>query len=379
MIKLLQYIFFVLFCSLTIQCKKNEATRTFAPQRNNVLTDATAFTLNEYENYSVIKVTTPWPNAQKPFTYVLTKSNKNIPDSLKQYLQIPVPLKNLVVTSTTNIPFLEILGVENKLVGFPHTDYISSDKTRKLIDSGRIKNLGENEKINIEQLISLAPNALVAFGVDGNNPTLNTIEKAGIPVLIQADWMEQTPLGKAEWIKFFGALVGKEKEAKNYFDQVKKNYLNALEIVKTIQQKPTILYGTMYQDQWYIPKGDSWKSTYIQDAGGNYLWKDVKGTGSIPLSFEQVFEKGQNALIWIATGDITNWNEFGKSNIHYSQFKAYQNKKVYTFEGKKGKKGGTLFFEFSPSQPDKVLKDYIKIIHPELLPNYPFTFVTPIQ
>nr|WP_305069590.1 hypothetical protein [Flavobacterium covae] len=105
MIKLLQYIFFVLFCSLTIQCKKNEATRTFAPQRNNALTDATAFTLHEYENYSVIKVTTPWPNAQKPFTYVLTKSNKNIPDSLKQYLQIPVPLKNLVVTSTTNIPF----------------------------------------------------------------------------------------------------------------------------------------------------------------------------------------------------------------------------------------------------------------------------------
>lgn len=379
MLKLFRYFSFIIILLLTIQCKKNESKNLASSESKNSITDASGLAIYEYPDYTVVKVVTPWPNAQKPFTYILTKNQKAVPDSLKQYTQIAVPLKNVVVTSTTNIPFLEILGVENKLIGFPHTDYISSEKTRRLIESGKIKNLGENEKINLEQVIDIAPSALVTFGVDGNNPTLNAIEKTGIPVLIQADWMEQTPLGKAEWIKFFGALFGKEKEAKTYYEQVKKNYNEGLEIVKNAKETPTVLYGTMYQDQWYMARGESWISNFITDAKGNYLWKNLKGSGSEPLTFEQVFEKGQNAAIWIATGSITNWAEFGKSNTHYPQFKAYKEKKVYTFEGKKGATGGILFFELSPSQPDKILKDYIKIIHPELLPNYHLTFATPIQ
>ncbi|RVU91956.1 ABC transporter substrate-binding protein [Flavobacterium columnare] len=379
MIKFFQYTIFVFIFLMTIQCKKNNHQPAIKNQTNNSITDAKAFCLYEYKDYSILRVTTPWPDAQKSFTYILKKNNKNIPDSLKQYTQINVPIKSLVVTSTTNIPFLEILGAESKLIGFPHTDYISSHKTRQLIELGKIKNLGENEKINVEQLIDLSPNAFVTFEVTGNNPSLDIIKKTGIPVLIQADWMEQTPLGKAEWIKFFGALVGKEKEAKNYFELVKKNYLKTLEITKTTQQNPTVLYGKIYQDQWYVPKGNSWTSAYIQDAGGSYLWKNLEGTGSKPLSFEEVFEKGQNASIWITTEDVTDWIKLKKINTHYAQFNAYQNKKVFTFEGKKGKTGGTIFFELSPSQPDKVLKDYIKIIHPELLPDYHFTFVTPIQ
>ena len=377
--KIIRTLVWISLLTLSIQCKKNDTNSDNVSQTSSTITDATGFTLQEYDNYTVVKVLTPWPNAQKPLTYVLAKAHATIADSLASYPKIEVPLKEVVVTSTTNIPFMEILGVENKITGFPHTDYISSPKTRKRIDAGKIKNLGENEKIDLEKLIDLAPQALISFGVDGTNPTLTQIEKMGIPVLIQADWMEQTPLGKAEWIKFFGALFGKEKEAKAYFDQVKKNYQEAIQLVQNLKTKPTVMYGTMYQDQWYMAKGESWIARFIADAKGDYLWKHLKGVGSDPLTFEQVFDKGQNASIWIATGTETNWVNFGKSNPHYTQFKAYKNKKVYTFEGQKGATGGTLFFECSPSQPDKVLKDYIKIFHPEVLKEYTFTFATPIQ
>ena len=379
MLKLLRYISFTFILLITIQCKKNESKNLISSENKNSITDASGLAIYEYTDYTIVKVTTPWPKAQKSFIYVLAKENAQIPDSLQQYQKIQVPLKNIIVTSTTNIPFLEILGAENKLIGFPHTDYISSPKTRQLIAEGKVKNIGENEKINIEQVIDLSPSALVTFGVDGNNPTLNQIEKSGIPVLIQADWMEQTPLGKAEWIKFFGVLLGKEKEAKIYFEQIKKNYQEAIQLVQNTKTKPTVMYGTMYQDQWYMAKGDSWIGQFIKDAQGDYLWNNLKGSGSEPLTFEQVFEKGQSASIWIATGSITNWKAFGESNTHYSQFKAYKEKKVFTFEAQKGPTGGVIFFELSPSQPDKILKDYIKIFHPELLPNYQLTFATPIE
>lgn len=123
-------------------------------------------------------VTNPWPNANKKFTYVLKEKDAKVPDSLQKYSTIKVPLESVVVTSTTNIPFLEMLDVESKLTGFPHTDYVSSEKTRKLIDKGVVKNVGQNEKLNMEQLIELSPDLIVTFGVDNNNPMLDNLKKA---------------------------------------------------------------------------------------------------------------------------------------------------------------------------------------------------------
>jgi iron complex transport system substrate-binding protein len=283
-------------------------------------------------------------------------------------------LQSIVVTSTTNIPFLEMLGVEKSLVGFPHTDYISSEKTRKLIDAGAVKNIGQNEKLNMEQLIELEPNLIVTFGVDNNNPMVDNLQKSGLKVLIQADWMEQTPLGKAEWIKLYGALFGKEKEAKTLFDGIVKNYNDAIQLVANQKPTATVLYGSMYQDQWYVARGNSWVAQFMKDAKANYLWANVEGTGSLSLPFEKILEKAKTAKYWIATGSFKSIAEFENSNPHYSQFDASKSKNVYTFESKLGATGGTIYYELAPSRPDLVLKDYIKIFHPELLPNYTFTF-----
>jgi iron complex transport system substrate-binding protein len=363
------------FFILLIGCKKNEQNttqNTVIP--NNSIEYSKSLSIIKMNGYSILKVSNPWPEANKSFTYILKEKNGIVPDSLQKYTSISVPLQTIVVTSTTNIPFLEMLGVEKSLVGFPHTDYISSEKTRKLIDNGSVKNIGQNEKLNMEQLIELSPNLIVVFGVDNNNPMIDNLQKSGLKVLIQADWMEQTPLGKAEWIKLYGALFGKEDEAKTLFNTIVKNYNEALKLVANKKAQTTTLYGTMYQDQWYVAKGNSWVAQFMKDAKADYLWANEPGTGSLPLSFEKVLEKAKTAQCWIATGAFKSITELENSNPHYSQFDATKTKNVYTFENKLGAKGGTIYYELAASRPDLVLKDYIKIFNPELLPNYTFTF-----
>jgi iron complex transport system substrate-binding protein len=358
-----------------IGCQKNQKKDAInGTTAANSIQFAKNLAIYKQEGYTVVTVKNPWPDAVKNFTYILKEKNGIVPDSLKKYTQISVPLQSIVVTSTTNIPFLEMLGVEKLLIGFPHTDYVSSEKTRALIDAGSVKNVGQNEKLNIEQLIELAPDLIVTFGIDNNNPAIENLQKSGLNVLIQADWMEQSPLGKAEWMKLYGVLFGKEKQADILFENIVKEYNNALALVATKKATSTVLYGSMYQDQWFVAKGSSWVAQFMRDAKANYLWSSLKGTGSLGLSFENILDKGKTANFWIATGSFKSLSELEKANPHYSQFDAFINKTIYTFEGKMGATGGTIFYELSPSRPDLVLKDYIKIFHPELLPNYNFTF-----
>ncbi len=376
----IQRTLFIVMISIFIGCNKKEnTTATDSTTDANSIEYASGLSIHKYEGFSKVTVSNPWPEAKKKFTYILREKNSIVPDSLKKHPAIQVPLQSIVVTSTTIIPFLEMLQVEQKLTGFPHTNYISSAKTRKRIDAGLVKNLGQNEKLNVEQLIELEPNLIVSFGINNNNPTLDNLQKSGLKVLIQADWMEQTPLGKAEWLKLYGALFGKEKEAKIIFDTIVKNYKEAQQLVAQKKSTSTVLYGSMYQEQWYVARGNSWVAQFMMDAKANYLWADIKGTGSLSLPFEKILEKARTAKYWIATGSFNSNNEFKNSNPHYNQFDALKAKNVYTFESKVGPTGGTVYYELATSRPDLVLKDYIKIFHPELLPNYTFTFAEKLK
>lgn len=369
-----KFIFIVSFFLLA-GCKKTENTEVVTQKvPQNSIEYASGLSIVKYEGYSVVTVSNPWPNADKNFKYILKEKDAEVPDSLQSYTSIKVPLESVVVTSTTNIPFLEMLDVESKLTGFPHTDYISSEKTRALIDKGSVKNVGQNEKLNIEQLIDLSPDLIVTFGVDNNNPMLDNLKKSGLNTLIQADWMEQSPLGKAEWIKLYGALFGKEDKAKELFDKIVSSYNQALKLVAQKPAASTVLYGSMYQDVWYVAKGNSWIAQFMKDAHANYLWSDLKGTGSEGLSYEKVLDKAKTANVWIVSGAFKTLDELQKANPHYSEFDAFKNKTVYCLESQLGASGGTVYYELSPSRPDLVLKDYIKIFHPDLLPSYEFTF-----
>ena len=368
----------VLFALLifAVGCKKNQDQQgVIASEIKNEIKYASGLSIYDYGDYSIVKVSNPWPNATKEYTYILKEKEAKVPDSLRQFTTIQVPIKSIVVTSTTHIPSLEMLGVEKTLVGFPNLDYISSEKVRALIDAGKIKELGNNQTLNTEVIIDVAPDVFIGYGIDNKNPTLDNLEKSGLKIMLNGDWNEQTPLGKAEWIKFFGYLYSLDEKADQIFSDIEKEYNTTLALAKKATSKPTILAGDMFEGTWYLPKGGSWGSLLLAQAGGNYLWSDSEGTGSLSLSFETVLEKAKEADFWITSGQFSSLKEMTDANTHYSQFKAFKNKNVYAFSGKKGKTGGILYYELAPNRPDIVLKDIVKTLHPELLPNYkPFFF-----
>ena len=372
-------LFFIFFLITIIGCKRNvEISNPVESKISNSIQYAKGLEIYKYTGFSILKVKNPWPKANKDYTYILQEKNGIIPDILRQNTVIQVPIKTIVVTSTTHIPSLEMLGVENTLVGFPNLNYISSEKIRTRIDAGKVKELGNNQSLNIEVAIDLAPSIIVGYGIDNNNSSLDNLDKSGLKVILNGDWNEQSPLGKAEWIKFFGVLYGKEEKARTIFEKIVKDYENTLALAQKAVTYPTVLSGAMFQDVWYMPQGESWNSVFLKDAKVNYLWKETKGTGSLSLSFETVFEKAQNADFWIQ-GQFSSLEEIEKANKHYIQFKAFKTKNVYSFGNKKGKTGGNLFYELAPNRPDLVLKDILKMVHPELLPNHEMVFIEKLK
>ena len=366
-----------------LSCKSDvkEVTPT-ASQTQVVKTEikyATGFEIDDFGTHKILTISNPWPGAEKEYRYLLKRQASTIVNESSFDGVVQIPLKSIVVTSTTHIPSLEMLNVDTTLVGFPNLDYISSERTRARIDAGKLNELGKNEDINMEVLIDLSPDAVITFAVEGGNKSAATIRKSGIPVIYNSDWTETHPLGKAEWVKFFGALYDKDQMAKDLFDVIKVNYEKAKLEAGESKNKPTVLSGAMYKDVWYLPQGDSWVAQFIEDANGAYLWEDSEGTGSNALNLESVLEKGQQADFWIGPGQFTSYQQLVDTHAVYGQFDAFQQKRIFSFTNTKGPTGGVLYYELAPNRPDLVLKDIIKILHPELLPDHTMYFFSELK
>lgn len=343
---------------------------------------AKGFAITHTENFNILTIKNPWPKAKKTYKYALIQKNRlsKITLNADEFDGIiSIPIEKIVVTSTTHIPALELLDEAQTLVGFPGTSYISSEKTRALVENGNIRELGKNEGINTEVLLELQPDVVVGFGIDGNNKTFETIKKSGIPVIYNGDWVETSPLAKAEWIKFFGVLYNKEQKADSIFNTIESEYLEAKKTASKVEKRPSVLSGALEKDVWYLPSGTSPEAQLLKDANANYLWSDTKSSGSLALSFETVFDKAKTADIWISPSYYNSLEALEKANEHYAQFDAFKNKKIYSFVNTKGKKGGVIYFEMGTARPDLVLKDLVKICHPKVLPNYQPYFFKPLK
>jgi iron complex transport system substrate-binding protein len=370
--------FFLLGCTILLTCCTEKANTTQEPATaGNSVKYASGLTITAYHGYTVVTVSNPWPNAQMNYTYVLKKHSGKVPDSLSKYPVIAVPVKKIVVTSTTHLPSLEMLGVENTLIGFPNLKYVSSAKIASMAKAGTVKELGANQSLNTELLLEMQPDVIVGFGIDNHNPALENLQRSGLKVIFNGDWNEQSPLGKAEWIKLFGVLFGKEKAAAFTFAEIEREYQNTRIRALSTRQKPSVLMGGMFENKWNVPRGNSWGATFINDASGKYFWQNTTGTGSLALPFETVLEVAGAADCWIGPGQYASLSEMLAANPHYQKFKAFQQGRVFTF--KKGATGGIIYYESAPNRPDLVLKDVVKILHPALLPNHELYFFEKIK
>lgn len=385
MIVALRNVTLIVYGLIILSCRSEpkKVKNTPVATTTAIVQHAKGFSIEKSANdVTIIEINAPWPDAEATFTYALVPKEKMafMTFNADEYdAIIATPINNLVVTSTTHISALEALGVLHTLVGFPDTQYISSKVARSYIDQGKITELGNNEAINTEMVLELHPELVVGFSINGQNKAYKTIQRSRIPVVYNGDWTEKTPLGKAEWIKFFACFFQKEKKADEIFRQIETDYHMAKELAQNAKNIPKVMSGALYKDVWYLPGGSSWAAQFIKDANANYLWQDTKETGSLSLSWETVLDKGKNSDFWIAPAQFTSYTAMNEASPHYQQFLAFQKQRIYTFSTTKGETGGLLYYELAPQRPDLVLKDLISIFHPELLPQHQPFFFKPLH
>ncbi|WP_215226016.1 ABC transporter substrate-binding protein [Echinicola shivajiensis] len=357
---------------LVFACSPKKSKIQAASLEEIKLDYAVGFKIYQGEGFKLIKVQNGFPGEHKPFSY-LVKDAEDIQFPKGQYDAIIDPnVQKITLTSTTQIPHLDRLGISDKLIAFPNLDLISSKEIRQQITDGKVEELGGGAKFNIEKILDINPDLVIISTLGDNLKDLQLLNKAHIPNVINGDYLEQHPLGRAEWIKFTGALTGKLEKATELYNEVKNNYESLRESIVNadLDSLPSVLSGNMYKDIWYAPAGNNWGAIFLEDAGSDYIFDEDINSGSLQLSYEYVLDKGMNADVWISTGEFTNLENMKNADQRYTQFRSFQKGQVYTFSLTRGATGGLEYFELGYSRPDIILKDLIKIFHPEQLPDY---------
>lgn len=285
-------------------------------------------------------------------------SNNQTPALAADVIPLNVPLKSIVVLSGTHIGMLSKLKLEDRIVGVSNRNYIYNARVKKRIESNQVLEFDNFSTLNPERVLKTKSKVLFQTGFDGNTQVLQEkLAKLGIQCIPNYDWSEHHPLGKAEWIKVFGYLFGKEKEANAYFDQVERQYLELVKLAKLQIDQPTVFSGMIYGDVWYMPAGQSFGAQFFKDAGADYCEKNLLGTGSATYSFEQVFTKNQHAKIWMNV-EVATKKQMLQANPNYRYFEAFKSGNLYSYAHQMNK-----FWENSAIEPHHVLSDMIQIFH----------------
>ena len=355
-------------------CVQNYNQNTdYIPQKTNIKY-ATGFSVEYKKNYKIVTVKNPWKDAKTSFQYVLVECGTPAPEGFKETEIITVPVNTVASLSTTHLPHLAKLEVVDKLVGVSNLKIVNTPEVVEKIKADKIAELGNNN-VNVERLLEINPNLVTTYGT-GNPQTDNygKLLEAGLKVAINAEYMENTPLGRSEWLKFTALFFNQEEKAEKIFSQINKNYQEIAAKTKAIKERPKVFTGFNFKGTWYVPGCQSYPAKYLADAGAELLCVG-DSSGSVPSSFEYVFERAVSADYWLNVSQSwQNLEDAIREDSRYGDFQAVKKGNVYNNNARLNDNGGNDYWEGGISNPDVILADLIKIFHPELLPNHQLFF-----
>ena len=289
-----------------------------------------------------------------------------------------LPFKKVILLNASLVGYFTELGLEGNIIGISSPEYVYSKKVHDLIKEGKIQTVGNEQKYDLEKIIALKPDVIFTNYIASFENTYDLIKKNGIEIIFLDEYLEQNPLDKAKYLFVFGKLFNHEAEAVAQLGSIQKSYDSLKTLAKSSLEKPVVLANEMYGNQWFLPGGKSNLAQFISDANGKYINADNAETKAIPLSFEEVFVKAQKAQYWVNVGNHQNRKELLQINPNYTKLPVYNNGEMYTITGRTNGKSND-YFESGVVRADLVLKDYIKIFHPELLPNYQLTYLSELK
>ncbi len=360
---LAQYIIIFLIVTFSA-CKTDLPSSNLSIEWKEVkLAHAKGFKIFEHENLKRIDVLNPIDGISIK-SYVLYK--EQIDSSLidqKKFNLVRIPITKTMILSLDTIGYLDLIKQLNSIIGISDTERLNNSTLKSKLAKKEILNLGMGIDYNVELVVANKPD-IIFNTFTGERPRKDVIvEKSGITVAYNFEWMEETPLARAEWVKFFGLFYDNYLSANQAFKNIEKEYNTIAKLATSIIEKPTVLLGADYQGTWFTPGGKSFKAKLLSDAGADYCWKSDSTKGSIPLSFELVFQKQINSDFWIEV-PFENARQMAIADKRYTNFHAYKVGNMFNFNRKSSSPIANEYWETSMSRPDILLKDLIEIFHP---------------
>lgn len=330
---------------------------------------ADGFRIEQTEAGTRLTVLRPWPGAEQQFVYHLFETEAG------EATVIPTPIRRIVTTSTTHTAMLEALGATDRIVGHAGTAWVYSPAVQARIEAGHIAEVGQEGSLNYEQVVALEPDLVMASSMGAEDyAAYGKLRELGIPVVVNGEYAEATPLGRAEWLRFVAALVGKEDVADSLFAGIAARYEALAARAAEIPARPTVFTGGNWRGTWYVGGGKSYVARFLADAGADYLWRESDVQGTLHLDFETVFARAHDGDVWLNPGSWETLEAGLTRDERYAEFEAWQTGRVYFHDKRLSDGGGNDLYESGVVQPDVILADLIQIFHPGQMPDRSFVY-----
>ncbi len=340
----------------------------------SVIQYAEGFSVEYHRNYKVVTVHNPWPQASMSLKYLLIQRGTRRPSGYRDLVVVEIPVRRVITLSTTYLAYMDMLGLTGHIIGHDDFKYVCTPSVRKMIDEGRIREVGEGSRANVELIMEMEPDLIMTFHTGNEQDAYPKLIEAGLPVIINAEFLEKQPLAMAEWIKFIALFFNKERDAEHLFSDIAYQYNQLRHQVASLERRPTVLLGAPFQGTWWMAGGRSYSARLLEHAGADYLWKDNDDTGAIPLDIESVYARAADADFWLNMGTWETRDDALEHDLRFTEFKAYQKGNMYNNNRRTNGLGGNDFWESGRANPHKVLADLVAIFHQELLPDHEFVY-----
>lgn len=345
-------------------CRGSHASSSAEEENKTVpLKYAENLTIKEFPDYTEVTVRNPWDTLKTLQKYILVERDSAMPKNLPQGTLVKIPVTNALVYSTVHNSLISELGSMDAIGGICNSKYVNGKDLKARLASGKIVDCGVSLSPDLERIIKLNPQVIMLSPFE-NNDKYAKVGELGIPIIECADYMETSALGRAEWVRFYGLLFGKQDVADKMFADTESNYLKLKEMAAGLAMKPKVIIDQRYGQVWNVPGGVSAMGRLIEDAGGINPFASYKQSGSVPLAPEKVLAEAHDADIWFVRYNQEKdktMKELGNDAPVNSQFKAYKEGRVYGCNTRY-----VDFYEETPFHPDRLLEDMISAMHPEL-------------
>ena len=356
----------ILILSLVLllsSCFRSGKSGVTVDAQDSVITSAKLLSMQRTADYTVVTVADPWKGGVL-HQYVLVPAEAQLPADLPEGTIVRTPVKNALVYSSVHTSLLNELGAIGAVKGVVDSQYFNDSIIAAGLKAGTIADCGNSMNPTVEKVIDMQPDAILLSPYQ--DASYGQIAKMDIPIIECADYLEYDPLGRAEWVKFYGELVGKRAEADSLYNAVVVAYSAVKEMAAGAKSHPTVVTEMVINGIWNVPGGQSYMARILADAGGKYLWADDENTGSLALDFNQVLAVAHDADYWfIKWTNINSLKDLQGAYDLNKEMAAFQNKRVYVCDTDK-----TRFFDRIPFHPEVLLREFAAIMHPELFPDF---------